>query len=68
MRLCEWYLALGNNAFSYGDDEVELSVWDLGTAFVPKQQTPSPPLKPESPESPSFNKRKHGSESLPGEL
>jgi hypothetical protein len=58
---------LGNTTFSRGD-EVELSVWDLGTAFAPKQQAPSPPPKPEFSESPSFNKRKHGSKLLSGEL
>ncbi|KAH9996894.1 hypothetical protein BJV77DRAFT_1059276 [Russula vinacea] len=66
MRLCEWRLAPDNNTFSYGGDEVELSVWDLETAFAPKQQVPSPP-SPQL-ESSSSKKRKRGSELLPGEL
>jgi ribosome biogenesis protein NSA1 len=66
MRLCEWRLAPDNTTFSYGGDEVELSVWDLETAFAPKQQAPSPP--PPQPESSSSKKRKRGSELLPGEL
>ncbi len=64
MRLCEWRLAHDKSTFSYGGDEVELSVWDLETAFSPKQQEP-----PRSqPESPGSKKRKRGSELLPGEL
>ena len=66
MRLCEWRLAPDNNTFSYGGDEVELSVWDLETAFAPKQQVQSPP-SPQL-ESSSSKKRKRGSELLPGEL
>ena len=64
MRLCEWRLAPDKNTFSYGGDEVELSVWDLETAFAPKQQPPQP-----QPESPSSKKRKRSTaELLPGEL
>jgi hypothetical protein len=63
MRLCEWRLAPDNATFSYGGDEVELSVWDLETAFAPKQQPPQP-----QPESPGSKKRKRASELLPGEL
>ncbi|KAI0283108.1 hypothetical protein BGY98DRAFT_953075 [Russula aff. rugulosa BPL654] len=48
MRLCEWRLAPDKSTFSYGGDEVELSVWDLETAFAPKQQQPPQP-QPESP-------------------
>jgi ribosome biogenesis protein NSA1 len=59
MRLCEWRLAPDKSTFSYGGDEVELSVWDLETAFAPKQPQP---------ESPSSKKRKRASELLPGEL
>ena len=63
MRLYEWRLAPDKSTFSYGGDEVELSVWDLETAFTPKQQS-----LPPQPESPSTKKRKRGSELLPGEL
>lgn len=64
MRLCEWRLAPDKSTFSYGGDEVELSVWDLETAFAPKQQPPQP-----QPESPSSKKRKRSTaELLPGEL
>jgi ribosome biogenesis protein NSA1 len=63
MRLCEWRLAPDNTTFSYGGDEVELSVWDLEAAFAPKQQAP-----PSKPESPSSKKRKRAAELLPGEL
>jgi ribosome biogenesis protein NSA1 len=59
MRLCEWRLAPDKSTFSYGGDEVELSVWDLEMAFGPKQPQP---------ESPSSKKRKRASDLLPGEL
>lgn len=42
--------------FSFGGDEVELSVWDFETAIAPNQQAPSPP--PPQPESSSSNKWK----------
>ena len=60
MRLCEWRLPLDNTAFSYGGDEVELTIWDVETAFVSKQQAPS--LPPTQPESSGSRKRKRGSE------
>ena len=63
MRLCEWRLAPDNTTFSYGGDEVELSVWDLEAAFAPKQQA-----APSKLESPGSKKRKRGAELLPGEL
>ena len=63
MRLCEWRLAPDKSTFSYGGDEVELSVWDLETAFASRQQRPPP-----QPESPSSKKRKRTSELLPGEM
>ena len=63
MRLCAWRLAPDGTTFAYGGDEVELSVWDVETAFAPKQQPPAPP------QSDSSKKRKRRSEMLlPGEL
>jgi ribosome biogenesis protein NSA1 len=65
MRLCAWRLAPDGTTFAYGGDEVELSVWDVETAFTPKQQQPSPP----PPQSENSKKRKRRSEMLlPGEL
>ena len=43
IRLCEWRLVLDNTTFSYGDDEVELPIWDFEIAFALKQQAPSLP-------------------------
>ena len=59
MRLCEWRTAPDGKTFSYGGDEVELSVWDLEAAFAPKQ----PVLQPEG-----TKKRRRGNDLLPGEL
>ncbi|KAH9066430.1 hypothetical protein EDB87DRAFT_1679166 [Lactarius vividus] len=59
MRLCEWRPAPDGKAFSYGGDEVELSVWDIESAFAPKQ----PAAQPEG-----TKKRKRGNDLLPGEL
>ncbi len=59
MRLCEWRLAPDCKTFSYGGDEVELSVWDLESAFAPKQPGPQPE---------STKKRKRCDDLLPGEL
>ncbi|KAF8268881.1 hypothetical protein EI94DRAFT_1771451 [Lactarius quietus] len=44
MRLCEWRTAPDGKTFSYGGDEVELSVWDLEAAFAPKQSAPRPKI------------------------
>ena len=60
MRLCEWRAAPDGKTFSYGGDEVELSVWDLEAAFAPKQPAPSP--------EGTTKKRKRGNDLLPGEL
>jgi ribosome biogenesis protein NSA1 len=57
MRLCEWRAAPDGKTFSYGGDEVELSVWDLEAAFAPKQPAPE-----------DTKKRKRGNDLLPGEL
>lgn len=59
MRLCEWRPAPDGKAFSYGGDEVELSIWDLEAAFAPKQPAPQPE---------GTKKRKRGNDLLPGEL
>jgi ribosome biogenesis protein NSA1 len=59
MRLCEWRTAPDGKTFSYGGDEVELSVWDLEAAFAPKQPVPQPE---------GTKKRRRGNDLLPGEL
>ena len=59
MRLCEWRTAPDDKTFSYGGDEVELSVWDLESAFTPKQPAP---------QSEVTKKRKRGNDLLPGEI
>jgi len=59
MRLCEWRTAPDGKTFSYGGDEVELSVWDLEAAFAPKQSAPQPE---------GTKKRKRTNDLLPGEL
>ncbi|KAH9079632.1 hypothetical protein EDB83DRAFT_2343733 [Lactarius deliciosus] len=59
MRLCEWRPAPDGKGFSYGGDEVELSIWDLEAAFAPKQPAPQPE---------GTKKRKRGNDLLPGEL
>ena len=61
MRLCEWRTAPDGKTFSYGGDEVELSVWDLEAAFAPKKQPPH--HQPED-----TKKRKRTNDLLPGEL
>ena len=63
MRLCAWHLAPDGTTFTYGGDEVELSVWDVEAAFAPKQQ-PSPPLQSES----SRKRKRHSEMLLSGEL
>ena len=60
MRLCEWRSAPDGKTFSYGGDEVELSVWDLEAAFAPKQPAPQP--------EGHTKKRKRDGGLLPGEL
>ena len=59
MRLCEWRTAPDGKTFCYGGDEVELSVWDLESAFTPKQPAP---------QSEVTKKRKRGNDLLPGEI
>ena len=61
MRLCEWRTAPDGKTFCYGGDEVELSVWDLESAFAPKQKQPAP-------QSEDTKKRKRGNDLLPGEI
>jgi ribosome biogenesis protein NSA1 len=61
MRLCEWRTAPDGNTFSYGGDEVELSLWDLESAFAPKQ-------KQSPPQSEGTKKRKRANDLLPGEI
>jgi len=64
MRLSEWRLAPDGTTFSYGGDEVELSLWDVESAFSPKRQPQSQPQR----QLASPKKRKRGGELLPGEL
>jgi ribosome biogenesis protein NSA1 len=61
MRLCEWRTTPDGNTFSYGGDEVELSLWDLESAFAPKQ-------KQSPPQSEGTKKRKRANDLLPGEI
>lgn len=61
MRLCEWRTAPDGKTFCYGGDEVELSVWDLESAFTSKQKQPAP-------QSEDTKKRKRGNDLLPGEI
>ncbi|KAN0140840.1 WD40-repeat-containing domain protein [Lactarius tabidus] len=61
MRLYEWRTAPDGNTFSYGGDEVELSVWDLESAFASKQKQPAP-------QSEGTKKRKRANDLLPGEI
>ncbi|KAN0140825.1 hypothetical protein V8E53_001269 [Lactarius tabidus] len=61
MCLCKWHTAPDGNTFSYGGDEVELSLWDLESAFVPKQ-------KQSPPQSEGTKKRKQANDLLPGEI
>ncbi|TRM57579.1 hypothetical protein BD626DRAFT_514348 [Schizophyllum amplum] len=59
-RLCDWKLSSGGDAFAYGGEEVELSVWNLEQAFAsrpPESATPS-----------AAKKRKRNDVLLPGEL
>ncbi|CAK5277717.1 unnamed protein product [Mycena citricolor] len=37
-RLCDWKLSTDQSTFSYGGDEVELSVWDTEKAFSPTEK------------------------------
>ena len=50
MRLYSWRLAPDGTTFSYGGDEVELSVWDIEAAFAPKLQPPPAITGTESPQ------------------
>jgi hypothetical protein len=70
MRLCSWRLAPDGTTFSYGGDEVELSVWDVEAAFAPKLQPLPVTTSTESPQQPeNTRKRKRSTEPLlPGEL
>jgi hypothetical protein len=70
MRLCSWRLAPDGTTFSYGGDEVELSVWDVEAAFAPKLQPLPATTSTESPQQPeNTRKRKRSTEPLlPGEL
>lgn len=61
MRLCEWRTAPDGKTFSYGGDEVELSVWDLESAFAPKRPAPADQSK-------DTKKRKRANDLLPGEI
>ncbi|TFK88696.1 hypothetical protein K466DRAFT_488406 [Polyporus arcularius HHB13444] len=64
MRLCEWRLSEDGRVFSYGGNEVELSVWDTERAFSqqggPDAASPPPPTE--------GKKRKRTPELLHGEV
>ncbi|KAF8902096.1 hypothetical protein CPB84DRAFT_1910183 [Gymnopilus junonius] len=40
-RLCDWRLSENGETFTYGGDEVDLSVWDTERAFLPQQKESS---------------------------
>ena len=62
-------LAPDGTSFSYRGDEVELSVWDVETAFAPKLQPPPASTTKSSQESETSRKRKRSTEPLlPREL
>lgn len=56
-RLCNWRLGQNEQTFTYGGDEVELSLWDTERAF--SQQKPDPSIS---------QKRKRGTDLLPAEV
>lgn len=58
-RLCDWRISPNNETFSYGGDEVELSVWDTARAFSPTTDQVAGAAK---------KKRKRGDELFPGEI
>ncbi|KAI0721663.1 hypothetical protein C8T65DRAFT_202285 [Cerioporus squamosus] len=64
MRLCEWRLSQDGRAFSYGGNEVELSVWDTERAFSQQAGTEAPEAPPQT----EAKKRKRSAELLHGEL
>uniref|UniRef100_D8PSH8 Ribosome biogenesis protein NSA1 n=1 Tax=Schizophyllum commune (strain H4-8 / FGSC 9210) TaxID=578458 RepID=D8PSH8_SCHCM len=61
-RLCDWKLAPNGDAFAYGGDEVEVSVWDTEKAFT------APPVVVSKPAPPAGKKRKRNDVLLPGEI
>ncbi|EIN07389.1 hypothetical protein PUNSTDRAFT_89660 [Punctularia strigosozonata HHB-11173 SS5] len=65
MRLCDWKLDTTGQAFAYGGDEVELSLWNTERAFSqPTSSTVTPPPESEKP----AKKRRRGDELFPGEV
>ena len=61
-RLCDWKLASDGDAFAYGGDEVEVSLWDTERAFA------APPIVVSEPAPPAGKKRKRNDVLLPGEI
>lgn len=61
-RLCDWKLASNGDAFTYGGDEVEVSLWDTEKAFA------APPVVVSEPAPPAGKKRKRNDVLLPGEI
>ena len=62
VRLCEWRLSEDGQAFAYGGNEVELSLWNTEQAFAQKAEDSIPPTSADS------KKRKRGDQLLPGEI
>jgi len=61
MRLFDWKISPDATTFAYGGDEVELSVWNMETAF----QVRSDDLNRSAAAS---KKRKRNNELFPGEI
>ncbi|KAL1692306.1 hypothetical protein GGG16DRAFT_51728 [Schizophyllum commune] len=61
-RLCDWKLASNGDAFAYGGDEVEVSLWDTEKAFA------APPVVVSEPAPSAGKKRKRNDVLLPGEI
>ena len=59
MRLCDWRISSSQETFSYGGDEVELSVWNTEQAFTPSADQLSVT---------EMKKRKRGDTLFPGEV
>jgi ribosome biogenesis protein NSA1 len=64
MRLNDWKLNASAQAFAYGGDEVELSLWDTEQAFAQPKSMPTPAPASDK----AAKKRKRNDELLPGEV
>jgi ribosome biogenesis protein NSA1 len=57
-RLHDWRLSSNQETFAYGGEEVDLSVWNTETAFLPRPGV----------EGPISRKRKRNDALMPGEI